>query len=617
LASGVPMDIGVDRLSALVLVPGILSGYRVKYPGALILLQRSMDLQHLGQNREHHRFAVPVDHALSMYRELAELYGQSLSPDSESMVPHWALATVLEGGVSGLHDLRAFGHSLSHDRKAMGQKRHFDLWLRDRVTSKQLQDARNFLLTCRDESFRKLVGHHLALELWMGDRRPGLVAKMLASAGKLPPLRTLKTHPIEVCRRTRSQGKPIQKFHRLQAILSRVTPMFSCSSQKTTEQATALLVQMDDRSRNLQHAATSKKQGLWHQALSLSFQGELFHPKPLNKDEIVMFANDFGSSLLLIASLERTLGGLTGEGLAWMLLSDRHGFERLRSFVEMASEGVDIRSRVMEYLHDRVRDKVDAGLRRLWPEGQEPSFLLQSALTENRVWKGIARRVAGPSRRTALIERVVTQVIGYILVMTTPVQSPAQEEGTISLELVPSRSSLDLAYGAMAEVCIAEDTDEIFRPDFIALRIIDREEQQWCGSIFTLVSTLRCRPALVLCGIEPSSALMDRLDDGDFLERVLEAVASMASEIGCEVLAQTTNSTAWSNRRSLSMSILKMVLAKPPYELDRILKFPEGKYDMTSVVKVKALFPENPFDRSFLEARRQTTPALLPPASPY
>jgi len=593
---GTSLGMEVDLFATLIMAPGIVKDDPLAIRNALVPIKQSHNRQNHdpSDSQKPNHFPLAKDHPYQPFRELYLIVSTSDGP-AEVHLPYWMLLEVLEQGEQALQELRLFHRCLREHHEAFCQIQLFRIWQEEPVTADQLFETLEKLGTCTDESFRSIPGHELALELMLKGNS-GLVRDIMDGLCAPNPLPRLKARTIKIKIRTRAEAVPNRDAD---LCITNIVSLFLLGQENeegVIKRARKDLQTIETTIQSLRHDPTRQRMEPWLRALGCTLpKTRMFD----SGEDQTAFFRDFGTMLLCMACMEKRLSRYLDDGLIWLLCADTD--LHLDGYLE------NIFNDAEEYLQDAFRDNLLAGLKTHWPEREEPDSELKAAFRRSPIWNGINRRCKGELRRASLVERILARVVRRL--KPVPLQGKTcyheTNSGNCELMLIPSRCSLDMAFGHIGEVCIARHTTEVNRPDFIPIRIIDQSSNTWCGSIFTLVSTCQDTPVLVVCGIEPSSKLISRIDPADFLKKTQSALADLAQELGCDALVQTVNSAAWSNRHELTSLISKSVLKKEPFELDRKLKFPTGRYDMSQVVELAHSPTCVAFDMRMLACRPQ------------
>ena len=121
------------------------------------------------------------------------------------------------------------------------------------------------------------------------------------------------------------------------------------------------------------------------------------------------------------------------------------------------------------------------------------------------------------------------------------------------------------------------------QPNFIHFRMLDMDKRRWVGSILTIKTNWKEGEALLICGIEPSSQMMEKLDPIFFWESLQKHLLEVAKRMGMIALLQTLNPTAISNRVELREVIQSEMNKKEDLFLDEKVYFPGTQYDVSKV----------------------------------
>lgn len=147
-----------------------------------------------------------------------------------------------------------------------------------------------------------------------------------------------------------------------------------------------------------------------------------------------------------------------------------------------------------------------------------------------------------------------------------------KRENFTQIDLVPSRTHLDMNLGAAGGTCVHDGSRLIYNENFICVRMIYTRKHLWGGVIHFFTSSLAGRRTLVIAGCEPRLEISGEVDNALLWKEIKKYAVYLAEKLGCESVLQTINGTALSNRHELSAIIAGDIEKRPKVRVDGILQ---------------------------------------------
>lgn len=232
-----------------------------------------------------------------------------------------------------------------------------------------------------------------------------------------------------------------------------------------------------------------------------------------------------------------------------------------------------------ESFSDFLSDEIDFALDKLWSDTKHIPVLIEELAAEHRCWRSISKNTIQNliSIRQKLKDMVVSEFRNFCNYHALRDELDAMTDksgGTYNIDFVPSTSAMDGFFGYIGGTCCAPYYRAILRPDFLCVRMINRDNMRWDGVIHVLLTHYNTEPALLLAGIEPRSEIATTIDNRALWEAVKQWAIEYATAQNYKWVLQTTNLTATSNRTMLAEVIEEEISSKEVVKLDDTMTFP-------------------------------------------